>query len=101
VHLDGRHEHLGWADELEHLGPVGVVDGELVRQELVDAGDQAKELARFRLPLLPDRANRRAGGIYGVDPLAGRGLGKSLKGLRVPHRKRPRRMKPPHLRGCR
>jgi len=61
VHLDGQDEHLGRADELEHLGPVGVVDGELVRQELVDAGDQAKELARLRLPLLRDRANRRAG----------------------------------------
>src|SRR6266508_3988018 len=48
------------SDELEHLGPVVVVDGELVRQELVDARDQAKELARLRLPLLPDLADRRA-----------------------------------------
>jgi hypothetical protein len=31
-----------------------------VRQELVDARDQARELARLRLLLLPDRADRRA-----------------------------------------
>src|SRR5918996_1566342 len=58
--LDRRLEHLRRANELEYLRSAGVAHLQLVREELIDARDQAQELARLRLPLLTNRAHRRA-----------------------------------------
>src|SRR5439155_11719038 len=48
-------EDLRGTDDLKQLRPVGLIDGEPVRQELIHVAHEAEQLLRLRLTLLADR----------------------------------------------